>query len=64
MLVTYRRCRNLHEVLCDILGHLLSLCGQLLVEIAEPVEQADSHKIGVHVGSLLDIVTSKDAKTA
>ena len=64
VLVTYRRCRDLHEILSHILCHLLALSCELLVEISETIEKTYCHEIGVHVRSLLDIVTGKDTQTA
>ena len=64
VLVHYRTCRNLGEVLCVIFSHLVTLCGKHLCEIAVTVKQTHSHKVNVHVTCLFQVVTGKNTETA
>ena len=62
--VTHQRKGEILEVLSLVLCYLLSVGGNLLVEVAVAVEEADAHHIGTEVTRLLDVVTGEDAETA
>ena len=64
VLVGYRLCRNLEEVLGVVFRHLIALRGEPLGEIAVTVEQADSDHVNVHVAALLEVVAGQDAQTS
>ena len=49
VLVAYWSCRDLHEVLSNILCNLLTMCGKFLVEISESIEKTYSYEVGVHI---------------
>ena len=51
-----RRGRDLEEVLGVVVGHLVTLAGDDLGEVAEPVEEAHGDEVHVHVGGLLQVV--------
>ena len=51
------------EVLSLVVGNLLTIHGEGLGEVAIAIEEAHCNHIYIRVGSLLDIVTSKNAKT-
>ena len=57
IVVTHQREREILEVLSLVLGYLLSVGGDLLVEVAVAVEEADTHHISTEVTRLLDVVT-------
>ena len=52
------------EVLCFVVGNLLTVHGEGLREVAEAIEETDSTHINIGVGSLLDVVTGEDTETA
>ena len=51
--------RNLHEVLCRILRHLVALGRDTLGEIAVLVQQAYSNQVDIHVAGLLEIISGE-----
>ena len=63
VLVKDRLCGNLCEILGVVLCDLLTLAGQDLGEIAVPVEEANRHKVDIHVTGLLKVVASENSKT-
>ena len=52
------------EVLCLILGNLLSVHAQRLCEIAETIEETDGAHVYIAVRSLLQIVTCEHSETS
>ena len=55
--------RKLTKVLSLILSHLLTIHRQRLSEIAEAIQETNSHHVNIRVRSLLHVVTGQDAKT-
>ena len=51
------------EILCLILGNLLSVHRQALREIAEAIEEAHGHHVDITVRSFLQVVASQHAET-
>ena len=51
------------EVLCLVVGNLLSIHRETLCEVSETIEETDSAHINIRVRSLLYIVTSKHTQT-
>ena len=64
VLVQHGNRRDLGEVLGIIIGHLITLGADDLVEITITVQQTHRHQVGVHVGGFLQIVTGQDTQTA
>ena len=52
------------KVLVELQGHLLALAGDLLLEVAMPVEQADGDEVQAEVRGGLAVVASEDAEAA
>ena len=63
VLVTNLRDRQVVEVLCLVVGDLLTFGREGLCEISVAIEETDSRHIDIAVGSLLEVVTRQDTQT-
>ena len=52
------------ELLCLVVGNLLSVDGQALGEIAKPVEKSHSAHVDIAVGCFFEVVAGKHSQTA
>ena len=52
------------EVLCIVVGNLLSFNGKTLLEVAIAIEETDGTHVDIRVGCFLHIVTCQHAKTS
>ncbi|CCY35689.1 unknown [Alistipes sp. CAG:831] len=63
VLIPYGHGRNFEEVLGLVVGHLVSLSGKSLAEIAVTVEQSHTGHLHPHVAGLLEVVTCQNTQT-